>query len=105
MTNTKLHGRRTEAEVREQVKQGHPWVKEWSEGICPNCVDAPTGSVVEDLYDGICRYCQCEEERPTDPAELPPSLRASTAEWRAWMWRNGCPALPEEESGDRKWVN
>lgn len=77
---------RTTEEIKQHVKEDHPWVKEWTEGVCAHCVGKPTGGVVEDLYDGICRYCQCEEERPTDPAELPPSLRASRAEWRAWLY-------------------
>jgi hypothetical protein len=58
----------------------------WAWAACEgaNC----TGDgVIEDTFDGLCRWCSCEEERPTDPAAMPPPMSAEADEWTAWFYR------------------
>lgn len=74
---------KTDEKIRQECLDsglGH-----WQTGICQNPECAGDG-IVEDTFDGFCRSCSCGEERPTDPAEIAPPLRASTEEWQAWLF-------------------
>ena len=86
---------KTDEEIQELCDDfglGH-----WAWGQCDgaNCAG---GGVVEDTFDGLCRWCWCEEDRPRDPGDMPPPMRAEEDEWAAWL----CRRLDPNRSGS--WV-
>jgi len=58
----------------------------WEWGVCQG-KDCTGCGVLEDTFDGLCRWCSCEEKRPVNPADYPPLMRAEADEWSAWLER------------------
>jgi len=56
----------------------------WAWAACEGA-NCKGDGVIEDTFDGLCRWCSCEEERPTDPADMPPPMRAEAEEWQEWV--------------------
>jgi hypothetical protein len=106
---------KTDAEIQQQCDECD--LGKWAWGPCrgKNC----TGNgVIEDTYDGLCRWCVMDEERPTDPALMPPPMREGSSEvWREYLHRvlSANPMTGEdvermleivqENELQRKWVN
>src|SRR5664279_6134599 len=52
-------------------------------GVCQNA-NCTGGRIVEDTFDGLCRWCSVEEERPA--GVVAPSVMTGTAEeWQAYI--------------------
>jgi hypothetical protein len=73
---------KTDKEIQQHCDESG--LGKWAWAACEgaNCTG---GGVIEDIFDGLCRWCSCEQERPTDPADMPPPMRAEAEEWKEWL--------------------
>ena len=80
---------KTDAEIQQHCDDYG--LGKWAWAAC-EALDCSGKGVPEDTFDGLCRWCTCEQERPTDPADLPPPMSAEAEEWQEWL----LPVLQQE---------